>query len=69
MRVSVTLAATLVAISLATVLLPSALASAEGSPLDFLVAVGCPDGEECDLCESITGSEPVQDKVRKCLQG
>ena len=68
MRVSVTLAATLVTISLVTVLTPSAAAISEGSPLDLLVKVGCHDGQPCEICDSVTGPGSVQDKVRECLQ-
>ncbi|HWH08849.1 MAG TPA: hypothetical protein VNX21_06580 [Candidatus Thermoplasmatota archaeon] len=67
MRASVTLAATLVTLSLVTVAIPS-VSAIGGDAADFrLIKPDCPgDDEQCELCKDPTGPGTLQDKIREC---
>lgn len=69
MRVTVTLAATLVTLSLVTAFAPTALAGTETLAAPSATVMVCHDGEVCDDCRGLFTPGSVEDKVRECLNG
>lgn len=68
MRVTVTLAASLLLISFVGGIVPTVAATSVGTIEATILSVACPEGE-CDICNPPSSPGSVPDKVRECLQG